>query len=146
MFDDDEDESGQEVEVMIVAREEVLEKLGIDPEAFEEALPDAIDKYHDMVEALDDEADAPPLEDMAVQIGERAFRQAGEHQVVQKNGVVGDGEAGDPVDVGRRVQRGVEDEAVRAASTADSVVAAPADDAVAKWAADDRVVAVTAVG
>lgn len=73
MFDD-EDESEQEVEVMIVAREETLEKLGIQPEAFEEALPDAIDKYHDMVESLDDEADAPPLEDMAVQIGARSFR------------------------------------------------------------------------
>lgn len=71
---DDEDEAEQEVEVMIVAREEALEKLGINPEAFEEALPDAIDKYHELVEALDDDTDAPPLEDMSVQIGERSYR------------------------------------------------------------------------
>lgn len=73
MFDDD-DEAGDEVEVMIVAREEMLESLGIDPQAFEDALPGAIDKYHEMVEGLPDENDAPPLEDMAVRIGDRSYR------------------------------------------------------------------------
>ena len=73
MFDD-EDGAEDEVEVMIVPREEVLEGLGIDADAFEEALPDAIDKYHALIEKLDHEDDAPPLEDMAVKIGDRSYR------------------------------------------------------------------------
>lgn len=74
MYDDDEDEAGDEVEVMIMPREDVLEGLGIDPDAFEEALPAAIDRYHEMVDALGGDDDVPPLEDMAVKIGDRSFR------------------------------------------------------------------------
>ncbi len=74
MFDDDEDESEDEVEVMIMPRDDVLEKLGIDPDAFEDALPKAIDQYHEIVDGLGADEDAPDLEDMAVKIGDQSFR------------------------------------------------------------------------
>ena len=74
-FDDFEDEtSDDEVEVMIVPREEALERLGVAQEAFEDALADAIDKYHEMIEGLSDEEDAPSVEDMPVTIGDRSYR------------------------------------------------------------------------
>ena len=73
MFDD-EDDAEDEVEVMIMPRDDVLEKLGIDLDAFEDALPNAIDQYHELVEGLGDAEDAPVLEDMAVKIGDRSFR------------------------------------------------------------------------
>ena len=70
----DDDYSEDEVEVMIVPREDALERVGVSAEAFEEALADAIDKYHELIEGLADDDDAPPVEDMPVKIGDRSFR------------------------------------------------------------------------
>src|SRR5215207_3473997 len=65
----------------------------------------------------------------ALSASEPSSRPVNTH-VVQPDGVAGYGEPVDPVDVGRRVKGSVEDEAGLAASAADGVVAAPADEGV----------------
>ena len=70
---DDWDEE-DEVEVLIEPREEALQRHGISPEAFEEALADAIDEYHEKIERLGDDDEAPAVGAMPVRISGREFR------------------------------------------------------------------------
>lgn len=75
MDDDfDDDDGGEELRITIEPRDEALEALGIDIDAFEEALEPAIDRFHKMIDGLDDAEDAPPIEDMPVRIGDRSYR------------------------------------------------------------------------
>lgn len=71
-MDDFEDE--EEVEILIEPREEVLQQHGISVEAFEEALADAIDEYHERVDRLGDDDDVPAVGEMTVRVNNREFR------------------------------------------------------------------------
>jgi hypothetical protein len=71
-FDDDDFEE-TEVHIMIEPREDALSKLGIDSEAFEEALADAIDRRFEMIDGLSADAEIPAIEEMPVAIGTRTF-------------------------------------------------------------------------
>lgn len=75
MYDDGDWEEGEdEIAIRIEPKEEVLERLGISFEAFEEALGDAIDAHEAKLEALTEGAEAPTVEDMNVRIGDRDYR------------------------------------------------------------------------
>jgi hypothetical protein len=71
--DSDDDLEETEVHIMIEPRDEALAKLGIDLDAFEEALSNAIDQRFEMIDRLGEEDEIPPIEDLPVTIGERTF-------------------------------------------------------------------------
>ena len=71
MNDDDPD---VEVQITIVPREDVIDQLGIDPEAFEEAMSKSLDDRFELIDSLGDDEDYPPIEEMPVTIGDRTFR------------------------------------------------------------------------
>ncbi|MGC1273419.1 MAG: hypothetical protein WBC44_06895 [Planctomycetaceae bacterium] len=71
---DDFEEDEEEVEILIEPREEVLQQHGITIEAFEEALADAIDEYHEQVDRLGDDEDVPGVGEMTVRVKDREFR------------------------------------------------------------------------
>ena len=72
MDDDDWDED--EVEVRIEPRDDVLERHGISPEEFEDALATAIDEYHERVDALAPEDEIPGIGEMTLRLAGRTFR------------------------------------------------------------------------
>ncbi|MBA3312131.1 MAG: hypothetical protein M3552_17960 [Planctomycetota bacterium] len=71
-FDDDDFEE-TEVHIMIEPREDAIAKLGVDLDAFEEALSKAIDKRFEMIDGLGDEDEIPPIEETPITIGDRTF-------------------------------------------------------------------------
>jgi hypothetical protein len=64
-----------EIEINIGPRREALEAYGITQQDFEEALPKALDHYHDLIDGLGEEAeDFPSLDDARIEIEGRSFR------------------------------------------------------------------------
>src|SRR4029453_1376583 len=83
--------------------------------------------------------------DVERRCGERAGGQPDEHRILQVDGVVGDVEVEHVVDVGRGIERGVEDHRVLSAAGEDVVVASTAIDGVVALTAGHQVVAVATV-
>ena len=71
-MDDFEDE--EDVEVFIEPREDVLMQHGISIEAFEDALGEAIDAYHEQIDLLGDDDDGPSIGEMSLNLAGREFR------------------------------------------------------------------------
>ena len=72
--DDEDDDGGVEFEVNIDPREDQLERFGIDPDDFEEALFAALDARGEELEATDSDDVAGALEDMSITIGAKTYR------------------------------------------------------------------------
>jgi hypothetical protein len=62
------------IEIHIDPRFDDLEALGITLEDLEEALPPALDAYHDRIEGRADAVELPDLEDLTVVVQGRSFR------------------------------------------------------------------------
>jgi hypothetical protein len=63
------DEEPREVEISIEPRVERLQALGISREEFEQALPQALDDYHDLIESVDDPDAVPGIEQLRINVG-----------------------------------------------------------------------------
>ena len=73
-MDEFDDWEGEEVEVRIEPRDEVLDRHGISPEEFEDALATAIDEYHERIDRLAPDEDVPGVGEMTMRVAGRTFR------------------------------------------------------------------------
>jgi hypothetical protein len=62
------EEELHEVEIVIEPRFERLEELGVSMEEFEEAIAQALDEYHDLVESQGDPAETPDVDQIMVKL------------------------------------------------------------------------------